>query len=482
MFKSHFKANYFAILGYVKLDAILIHSIIIFSSLFLLPVNTRNFVAIASEVKEPYKVFLTDGSWIEDYDWWDVNELVLYAVNPHGAILWLHKIDTYERRKLISATELYSILGSKAQPENIRVSLSPNRRFVAFYGAPNHPLESSFLRVVDLGKKVPIQVSFSKMPDDFVIGLHAWDSTDKYIYVSAREFLSPENEISLGRLSLETGSFMGLTRKSSVDLIESLTYDNYHNALIIVSRSYMGDYPRHEFLLSLDLETIELKKIFEAYQFRGVQVTEKGEILMAIVNPKKEEGEIFPGFLVNPETLPIPQMPEEGKRERLITKIILLSASKVASANGGLFESSVSLSSSAPSSNFQVLLDSQTRGFDFNPYLSPEGNYLLFLRSFYRLPYALKVSLPDNSVFLFLKKRAGSIVDAKEGATSENKSEDSREAEGSSPSRFGDSWSDYGQEFMVMLGVDSYKVSPGEKYLAVRYYDKSHLRLFELPK
>ncbi len=453
---------------------------ILLLAIALIPLLMWTHLTAKASPGEPYFISFNDGSLIYDFDWWDTDELVLYAVNPHGAILWLHKIGTAERRKLISATELEGIIGGIRPWEKITFSLSAHRRYVAFYAPPDGPLEPAMLKVVDLGKKVPFPVSFTKVPRDFVIGAYTWDSTDKYIYVSAREFLSPENDVSLGRLSLETGAFLGLVRKSEVDLIESLSYNPAENALVAVSRSFRGEYPRSQFLLSIDLTSGEVKQIMTAYQFRGVQLTRKGQILSAVMNPRREEGQVFPGFLLNPEFLPIPVSPEDGRRERLISRIMLIDPGTSRAVQSGANPSAVASQpileigevdtsdsmdnhSASPAEGVTILLNDQFRGFDFNPYLSPEGDYILFLRSFYRLPYAVNVKLPDEPSFLFA--RSLEVGDNGTGARGV-----------SAPSTQGES-----QEFLVMVGADAYKVSPDERYVCARYQDKTYLNLFELP-
>jgi hypothetical protein len=94
----------------------------------------------------------------------------------------------------------------------------------------------------------------------------------------------------------------------------------------------------------------------------------------------------------------------------------------------------------------EVLLDSQDRGFDFNPRLSPDGRFLSYFRIFYRLPYAVRVRMPENEPFLCLRERDGV------------------------------------QEYVVAGGVDSYSFSPGSRYVAVRRADQNSLVLFELPR
>jgi len=389
--------------------------------------------AAAADPREPFRIDFNDGSLIKDFAWWDDDQLCLYAVNPNGAIVWLHNIGSGERRKLVTARDLARIFGADANWSELRLSLSPHRRYLSFYAPPAGPLAPALFKVLDLGKGRATPVSFTKLPPGFIPGVHAWDNTGKYVYVAAREYMSPESDISLGRLSLETGTFLGLTRKSDLDLIQSLNYDPAHNALIIVSRGYKGAYPRQEFLLSYSLTTNELAQLGGAYLFRGIQVTVGGEILAATLNPQKSEGEFFPGFLmVAPEMHP-PQTPEEGKAERLISQIILIRQDSEGRGKKG---------EDSP----EVLLTGQLRGFDFNPYLSPDGRFMAFLRLFYRLPYAVEVHPPPNEAFLFLQER------------------------------------DSAQEFMVMQGADRFQVSPGEHYLAARSSDGTHLELFELPR
>lgn len=389
--------------------------------------------AAAATPREPFRVDFNDGSLIEGFAWWDSDQLCLYAVNPDGAIIWLHNMSSGERRKLVSASELTRIFGSHARWSELRVSLSPHRRYLSFYAPPSEPLAPALFRVLEVGKGRAAPVSFTKMPPAFVAGVHAWDNAGKYVYVAAREYVSPESEVSLGRLSLETGAFLGLLRKSTVDLIQSLNYDPAHNALIIVSRSYQGAYPRHEYLLSYNLTTNELGELGSAYLYRGIQVTAGGEILAAVVNPQKVEGQLFPGFLMVEPEAGLPQTPEQGEAERMLSQLILLSRPAEGKREAEL---------DSP----EVILSDQVRGFAFNPYLSPDGQFLAFLRLFYRLPYAVRVDLPANDAFLFLRERES------------------------------------GQEFMVMQGADSFQVSPGEHYLAARSSDHTHLQLYELPR
>jgi len=439
---------------------------------------------VLADARKPWHIAFSDGSLIQDFAWWDDDKLALLAVNPDGAILWLHRIGTNEREKLISATELEKIFGRGVDWSRVSMKLSPSRRYISFSAPPSSPLEPYLFKVVDLSRKVAIPVSFTRIPKDFVIGVHAWDSTDKYVYVAQREFLSPENDISLGRLSLDTGTFLGLAKKSDVDLIENLIYSPSDNALIIVSRSFQGSYPRNEFLLSFNLETNTLAKILEAYQFRGVQVTDSGEILVAVFSPMKSEGELFPGFLMAPVNLPVPSTPETGAKERLISQILLIPASARASSTTNWetgIKSGVTPQGEPSAGSFPLLLSSQNRGFDYNPYLSPSGRFIVFLRSFYRLPYAIMVELPENYSYLFVRER-------KPKGSADTPSTADRSEKNPAEPRTGRGIADEGifgpdaQEFMVMDGADAYMVSPGERYLAARYYDKSYLRLFELPR
>ncbi len=376
-----------------------------------------------AEMRDEAHIVFNDGSLILDYGWWDDDELALYAVNPHGAILWLHKITTGDRKKLISATDLSRVLGKHTDWERLTFTLSPHRRYIAFYVPPAGPLEPPFFKVVDLEAPRIRAFSFSKMPADFTVGESVWDNTDKYVYVAAQEFSSPESVVSLGRLSLETGAFLPLALKEQVDLIDDMAYDRQSNSILMTARSFNGEYPRGSFLVRYSLSENTISRVHEAYQYLGLQVVESGEVLAGAV-VKEAFGGSFPGFLMVDETFALPETPEEGDAARFASRILLL----------------------RPDEEPEVLLVSQDRGFDFEPKLSPDGDYLGFLRAFYRLPYAIRVRAPANDIFLCLKERNGP------------------------------------QEWVVMQGAESFAFSPHARLLAARYRDKSFLTLFELPQ
>ncbi len=379
--------------------------------------------AARAEMSDAAHIVFNDGSLILDYDWWDDDELVLYTVNPYGAIMWLHRITTGDRKKLISATDLSRVLGKHTDWERLSFTLSPHRRYISFYIPPSGPLEAPFFKVVDLEAPRIRAFSFSKMPSDFAVGHSVWDNTDKYVYVSAQEFSAPENVVSLGRLSLETGAFLPLALKEQVDLIDDMAYDPQSNAILMAARSFGGEYPRGNFLVRYSLSENTITSIHEAYLYRGIEVIETGEVLVAAV-VKEAFGGSFPGFLMVDETFDLPQTPDEGKAARYVSRILLIGTE----------------------GDPEVLLNSQDRGFDFEPALSPDNAYLAFLRMFYRLPYAVRVRTPVNDVFLCLKERHGA------------------------------------QEYVVMQGAESYKFSPGARLLAARFRDRSFLTLFELPQ
>lgn len=392
--------------------------------LLLLAALLLSPLASAAADREPYIISFSDGSRIVDYDWWDEDNLVLYAVNPFGAIVWKHRISTGERDKLISATDLASVLRNSEGWENLSLELSPQRRYVSFYAPPAHPLEAPLFKVVDLEAGRLRAVEFTKVPPDFTIGKHVWDNTDKYVYVSAQPFTSAEGDITLARLSLETGAFLALSIKTQVDLIDELAYSPNANSIVIVSRSFGGEYPRSEFLSAYSLSNNALVKISDAYKFRGIEVVPSGEIVASVVSSAAFGGEgSSPGFLMVDDTFKLPESPREGRDARYYSQVLLFSSGEP-----------------------EVLLNSQDRGFDFNPRFSPDSRFLSYFRVFYRLPYAVQVRMPESEPFLCLRERDGK------------------------------------QEYVVTGGVDSYLFSPGSRYVAVRKNDRFSLVLFELPR
>ena len=392
-------------------------ALMLFVALAVLPAH-------AADSRSPAYISLNDGSTIQDYAWWDEDVLLLYTVNPDGAILWKHHISTGAREKLITATGLAGLLRISEGWDKVTFDLSPNRAYISFYAPPAGPLKPPLFRVVEMAPGKMKTVEFTKMPEGFVISRHAWDNTDKYVYLAAEDYSSPDNTISLGRLSLETGAFLALAVKDQVDLINELAYDSLSNSLLITSRSYGGEYPRSEFLLKYSLNDNTLTKLADAYQFRGIQAAASGDIIAATVAKAAFKEGSFPGFLMVDESFRLPETPDEGKGARVVSRILLI----------------------PPEGESEVLLDSQDRGFDFEPSLSPNGAFLAFKRMYYRLPMAVEVRMPDNEIFLCLRERKSS------------------------------------QEYLVMRNAESYRFSPGSRYIAARSADMSYLNIFELPR
>lgn len=379
---------------------------------------------LASVGESPSRVSLRDGSVIKDFAWWDEDDLLLYAVNPHGAILWKHNLPSGSREKLITATGLAELLRINGGWDKVSFDLSPGRGYISFHAPPPGPLEPALFRVAQLspGKVLPLE--FHKFPTGFIVGKHSWDNTDRYIYLSDGDYSPPSNSISLGRLSLETGAFLALAVKDQVDLINELDYGTFSNSLLITSRSYSGEYPRSEFLLEYSLNNNTLSKVTEAYMFRGIQAVASGDILAAVIAQEAFKEGALPGFLMVDNSFRLPNEPAEGRGARLASRILLIPTEGETTA----------------------LLDSQDRGFDFEPSLSPDGRFIAFKRMYYRLPMAVAVSMPENEIFLCLRKR------------------------------------DSLQEYLVARNADSYRFSPGARYIAARSSNQDYLEVFELPR
>lgn len=369
-------------------------------------------------------ISFSDGSTIHDYAWWDEDELLLYSVNPNGAILWKHNIATGSREKLITATGLASLLRITDGWAKVTFDLSPSRGYISFYAPPDGPLKPPLFKVVEMAPGKMREVEFTKMPNGFFIGKHAWDNTDKYLYLAAQDYISPDCDIILGRLSLETGSFLALAVKDQINLVNELEYDSQSNAMLITSRSYAGEYPRGQFLLQYSLKDNSLVKVSEAYEFRGIQAAANGDIIAAEVSKSAFRDGFYPGFLMVDESFHLPENPDEGRGARVVSRILLIPLE----------------------GEPEVLLDSQDRGFDFEPGLSPNGEFLAFKRMYYRLRTAVEVRMPDDEIFLCLRERGSA------------------------------------QEYLVMRGAESYRFSPGSRYIAARSSDRSYLKIFELPR
>lgn len=197
-------------------------------------------------------ISFNDGSRISTFAWFDENNVLLYAINPNGSILWKHNIHDGTRSKVITATQLEKLFPSGTNISNLKLSVSPGHNYLLFYEPFSDPAVRPFFRVISLKDGEPKLVNFEHMPDNFWVKEFAWDPTDQYLYVAAVPYLFPNEPTSIARLSLNTNSFVALVVKDNADLIDEIVYSFELDALIIDCWSFRGEYPADHYILKYD--------------------------------------------------------------------------------------------------------------------------------------------------------------------------------------------------------------------------------------
>jgi hypothetical protein len=246
------------------------------------------FYGSASYADNPFARTLSfnDGSQIVAFDWFDDYNILLYTVNPHGSILWKHNISDGTRSKIISATQLSEILPTGADISKLRLSVSPSHNYLLFYEPYTNPNQKPFFEVIRINGQQPELVKFANLPEDFWINAFAWDPTDQYLYVSAVPYLFPGEPTSIGRMSLNTNSFVALTVKDNADLVDEIVYSSKLDSLIINCWSFRGEYPKERYILKYDfyLNKIEILGLFP--YVHDVHITASGEDIFFSVASK----------------------------------------------------------------------------------------------------------------------------------------------------------------------------------------------------
>jgi len=219
----------------------------------------------------------TDGSRIAAFEWFDDHNILLYAVNQNGCILWKHDIYNGVRTKIITATQLAKLFSPEIDISKLKVSVSPSHNYLLFYQPYSNPDEKPFFRVIRIDSATPEVVEFANFPDDFWVNEFAWDPNDQYLYVSGVPYLFPNEVASIGRLSLNTNSFVALVVKDNADLIDEIVYSFNLDALIINCWSFRGEYPREHYILKYNFyeNDIEILGLFP--YVHNVHITESGE-------------------------------------------------------------------------------------------------------------------------------------------------------------------------------------------------------------
>lgn len=247
--------------------------------------------AYADEKDYGRTIYLTDGSTINDFGWFDRTNLLLYAVNPHGAILWKHDINTNTRTKLLSATAIDEMLPKGFSPADVKVAASSDHKYLAVWAPASSPSKKPFFRVLAIGDEdKPEPVYFAGFPSDFWVGAFAWDPSAPYVYVAQEPYTNPQITESIGRLSVENQSYIGLVAKKDVDVVERILVPPSGSDVLVVSWSYKGDYPRDRYLLKLDVNTDKVAPLASIPFVADASVSADGKSVLYTLAKRDTDG------------------------------------------------------------------------------------------------------------------------------------------------------------------------------------------------
>jgi hypothetical protein len=234
-----------------------------------------------------------DGSEIVAFDWFDDYNILLYTVNPHGSILWKHNISDGTRSKIITATQLSNIFAAGTDISKLRLSVSSSHNYLLFYEPYTNPNSKPFFEVIRINGQEPELVKFANFPPDFWVNAFAWDPNDQYLYISAVPYLFPNEPTSIGRLSLNTNSFVALTIKDNADLVDEIVYSSKLDSLIINCWSFRGEYPKERYILKYDFYKNEIEILGLFPYVHDVHITASGEGIYFSFASKDTNGDGF---------------------------------------------------------------------------------------------------------------------------------------------------------------------------------------------
>ncbi len=242
---------------------------------------------------EATTITFSDGSTIEYFEWPSPDKLLIWAVNPAGAILWQVDLRSGLRTKVLTSTRVEELLGKGTDYYSVKFKLSPDGKKLALWRSPEAPLADPFFGILDLTDPERPMMEFANFSPAFQVGSFAWGPDSTYMYVAAAPYSGPENQFAIGRLSLTTKAFVGLVNRDQVDLIDELIFHPPSQSLIFVSQAIGLDYPLPptRILGRVDLKSLSIEEIGRYPAIEDLAVDPVDDRLFFTTRPRDTDGD-----------------------------------------------------------------------------------------------------------------------------------------------------------------------------------------------
>jgi hypothetical protein len=123
-------------------------------------------------------------------------------------------------------------------------------------------------------------VSVHQVPSDFWTAQVTWDNHGQELHLVAQPYLFPDQRYSIGKLSLESGSFSGVALKDNVDLISEVVFIPQREALAVRCGGFQGQYPGEEVIVLLDAAHPEGRVLDARAKGLAMKALASGELLV----------------------------------------------------------------------------------------------------------------------------------------------------------------------------------------------------------
>jgi hypothetical protein len=179
--------------------------------------------------------------------------------------------------------------GKEGQPAP-QFFLAPRGNALAVLESGSDALRPSKIAVyADDGKEMRA-VNNRRIPSGFWPANAAWDSAGRRLYMTAQQYIYPDQLYSVGLLDTQTGEFQGVVLKDNVDLISDIACLSGTDALAVRCAGYQGQYPSETLIALIDLEHRASHVLHSRAGLLGMRTLGTGTLLVYAESQSKSSG------------------------------------------------------------------------------------------------------------------------------------------------------------------------------------------------
>jgi hypothetical protein len=217
--------------------------------------------------------------------------------DPHTVTLLVQTAQGYAVRDLDIQSGEYAVVNVPPSFKKLRpggaaaptLSMAPDGRGLAVLEPPAGPLKPAALSVYRRSGNSFDSVQLHNIPLNFWAAGSAWGASGNELFLSARPYVFPDQPYSVGRLDLQTGSFVGVVLKANLDLISQLAVLPGRQLLLARCSGYRQEYPAEPVIALWDYNTGESSLLHARARALSLSVLDdKQALLLGSSGPTEE--------------------------------------------------------------------------------------------------------------------------------------------------------------------------------------------------